>query len=275
MKEFPLMRQKKLFSLLNKELNAENSLVKSVKPNFFERLNSLLALSRPVVIAISGESASGKTTFLKLLREQTSRLQERRENLIMSSIKGDNYFNDISLLIKKYGGFDELLATGYNPDSPRCFQLDLMRKDLTELMLKKSVYIPRYEVNGTGVSVPNAILINPAEVIVVEGMCSLYDDIHDIFDMKIFIDVDEKTQKERYFARCEKRNQAVEDAKKQLEIVTESAKKYLRPTKKYADLVIDGSADIDRIRIFLRDFFNSVVSGSKTTTSNPNLIFKN
>lgn len=267
MKEFPTQRQRQLFSLLNKEFNAENSLVKSIKPNFFERLNSLLALSRPVIIAISGESASGKTTFLKLLREQTSRLQERQENLIMSAIKGDNYFKDISHLIKKYHGFDELLATGYNPDSPRCFQLDLMRKDLTELMLRKSIYIPRYEVNGTGVSIPNSLLIQPAEVIVVEGMCSLYDDIHDIFDMKIFIDVDEKTQRERYFDRCEKRNQSLEDAKKQLEIVTESAKKYIRPTKKYADLVINGGANIDQIRLFLRDFFNCVVSSSKSKNS--------
>lgn len=251
-------RKKQLFALIGRELNAEKTIIKSIRPNFFERLNTMLTASRPVLIAISGESASGKTTFVKVIKEQAARIQERRENLIISTIKGDNYFNDISKGIKTYGSFDALLASGYNPDAPSSFQLDLMRRDLTQLICGNNVCIPRYEINGTGVSVPNAVEIAPAEVIMVEGMCSLYDDIHDVFDLKIFVDIEPEIQQARYLSRCKERNQAIEDAKEQLKIVTQSAQTYIRPTRKHADIVINGDADLDNLRIFALDFIKAL-----------------
>lgn len=251
-------RKKQLFALLGRELNADATIIKSIRPNFFERLNAMLSVSRPVLIAISGESASGKTTFVKIIKEQAARIQERRENLILSTIKGDNYFNDISEGIKTYGSFDALLQSGYNPDAPCSFQLDLMRSDLNKLMCSEKVCIPRYEINGSGVSVPNAVEIIPAEVIMVEGMCSLYDDIHDVFDLKIFVDIEPEVQQARYLSRCKERNQAVEDAKKQLEIVTQSAQTYIRPTRKHADIVINGDADLDNLKTFALDFMKAL-----------------
>lgn len=259
MADLKLLRQQKmLYALIMREVMNRESIIKALKPNFFDRLNGMMALNRPVLIAISGESASGKTTFAKLIREQAARIQERRDNLILSTIKGDNYFNDISEGIKTYGSFDALLQTGYNPDAPSSFQLDLMRRDLGSLMMKETAMIPHYHVNGTGISVPNAVAIQPAEVIIVEGMCSLYDDIHDIFDLKIYVDIDEETQTERYLSRCKERNQAVDDAKEQLRIVTESAKTYIRPTKKYADIVINGSANLDSLKVFALNFLKTI-----------------
>ncbi len=251
-------RKKQLFALIGRELNSDATIIKSIRPNFFKRLDDLLSASRPVLVAVSGESASGKTTFVKIIKEQAARIQERRENLILSTIKGDNYFNDISEGIKTYGSFDDLLASGYNPDSPSSFQLDLMRKDLTQLICRNNVCIPRYEINGTGVSVPNAVEITPAEVIMVEGMCSLYDDIHDIFDLKVYVDIDPEVQEERYLCRCKERNQAVDDAKKQLEIVTQSAEAYIRPTRKHADIVINGNANLNNLKNFALDFMKAL-----------------
>lgn len=255
-----LKRKKQLYALIMREVMSRNSIIQSLKPNFFERLNTMVALQRPVLVAISGESASGKTTFVKVIKEQAARVQERRENLILSTIKGDNYFNDISEGIQKYGSFDALLASGYNPDAPSSFQLDLMRRDLGALMMRDNVLIPRYQLNGTGVSIPNCVEIPPAEVIIVEGMCSLYDDIHDIFDLKIFVDIDANVQRERYLVRCKERNQAVEDAKKQLEIVSNSAQQYIKPTKKYADIVINGNANLDELKTFAMNFLRIIHS---------------
>lgn len=255
-----LKRKKQLYALVMREVMSRNTIIQSLKPDFFDRLNKMIALQRPVLVAISGESASGKTTFVKVIKEQAARVQERRENLILSTIKGDNYFNDISEGIQQYGSFDDLLASGYNPDAPSSFQLDLMRRDLGALMMRENVLIPRYQLNGTGVSIPKCVEIKPAEVIIVEGMSSLYDDIHDIFDLKVFVDIDAKTQKERYLVRCEERNQAVEDAKKQLEIVTNSAKKYIQPTRKYADIVINGSTDLEQLKIFAMNFLRIIHS---------------
>ncbi len=253
-----LKRKKQLYALIMREVMSKSMIIQSLKPNFFERLNDMVALQRPVLVAIAGESASGKTTFVKVIKEQAARVQERRQNLIISTIKGDNYFNDISKGIQEYGSFDALLATGYNPDAPTSFQLDLMRRDLGALMMRDNVLIPRYQINGTGVSIPQCVEIQPAEVIIVEGMCSLYDDIHDIFDLKIFVDIDAKTQKERYLVRSKERNQEVEDAKKQLEIVTSSAQKYIKPTKKYADVVINGNSDLEQLKIFAMNFLRII-----------------
>jgi uridine kinase len=253
-----LRKQKLLYALVMREVMNRESIIKAIKPNFFDRLNGMLAHNRPVLVAISGESASGKTTFTKVIREQAARIQERRENLILTTIKGDNYFNDISEGIKTYGSFDALLQSGYNPDSPSSFQLDLMRRDLGSLMMRENVMIPRYQLNGTGISIPNAVEIQPAEVVIVEGMCSLYDDIHDIFDLKIFVDVDDQIQRERYLSRCKERNQSVEDAKEQLRIVTNSAKQYIRPTKKYADIVINGAANLENLKAFALNFLKAI-----------------
>jgi len=251
-------RKKQLFALIARELTADETIIKSLKPNFFERLNAMLAASRPVLVAISGESASGKTTFSKIIREQASRIQERRENLILTTIKGDNYFNDISEGIKTYGSFDALLQSGYNPDAPSSFQLDLMRRDLNQLMQRENAFIPRYLINGTGVSVPNAVEIAPAEVIMVEGMCSLYDDIHDVFDLKVFVDIEPEVQQERYLARCKERNQSVEDAKTQLQIVSKSAETYIRPTRKHADIILNGNANLENLKTFALDFIKAL-----------------
>lgn len=261
-----LKRKKQLYALIMREVMSRQSIIQSLKPNFFERLNTMVALQRPVLVAISGESASGKTTFVKVIKEQAARVQERRENLILSTIKGDNYFNDISEGIKQYGSFDALLASGYNPDAPSSFYLDLMRRDLGTLMMRDSVLIPRYQINGTGVSIPNAVEIQPAEVVMVEGMCSLYDDIHDIFDLKIYVDIDATVQKERYLVRCKERNQSVEDAKKQLEIVTNSAKQFIQPTKKYADVVINGNANLDQLKMFAINFLRVIHSFDETNS---------
>jgi uridine kinase len=45
----------------------------------------------------------------------------------------DNYFNDISELIAKFGSFDALRDNGYDVDSPSSFQLDILKEDLEKI----------------------------------------------------------------------------------------------------------------------------------------------
>ena len=72
-------------------------------------------------------------------------------------MSADNYFRDISALIKEYGSFDKLLESGYDVDSPDNFQIDLLYRDLSLLSQGIDVKIPEYLVNGTGIVVPEAI----------------------------------------------------------------------------------------------------------------------
>ena len=73
------------------------------------------------LIGISGESASGKTTICNTIKQSIERL-----NLPVEILSADNYFKDISQLIKEYGSFDKLLESGYDVDSPDNFQMDLL-----------------------------------------------------------------------------------------------------------------------------------------------------
>ena len=154
-----------------------------------------------ILIALSGQSASGKSTICKIISKCVDVL-----NLPVSILTADNYFNDISDLIKKYGNFDLLRDAGYDVDSPDNFYLDLLREDILKLQSGKDIMSPEYLVNGTGCSRPNSIPVKSKKIIIVEGMCSIYDKVQDIFDIKIYVDLDDEERKKRFLNRAIQRN---------------------------------------------------------------------
>lgn len=255
-----------LIKIIEKYSSDEVNVIKNIKPGFVNKIEKLLT-QKNITLAISGESASGKSTFVESIQDYISFLQEFSEDNILTIISGDNYFNDISKEIKQYGSFNALIDSGYNPDAPESFQLDLMRKDIANLKNGIDVKIPQYKVNGTGISVPNAIEKKSADINIVEGICVLYDKVHDLFDIKIYIDVDEDIRKERYISRAQQRNQSLEEVKEQWEIVNKSAIKYIRPTKKHADIVINGSIDIKQLKSFASDLLSTVASFKRQQTA--------
>jgi uridine kinase len=250
-----------LKKVLIKYSSEEKNAIKHLKPDFVQKIAQLL-ITKNIAIAISGESASGKSTFVSSVQDYISFLQEFNENNILTIISADNYFNDISEGIKKYGSFNALIDSGYNPDSPESFQLDLMREDIKQIKDGQDIFIPKYEVNGTGINIPKAIFKKSANITIIEGICVLYDRVHDLFDIKIYIDIDEKTRKERYISRAKQRNQSVEEVKQQWEIINESATKYIRPTRKHADIVLNGGVDIKILKEFASDLL-SIVAASQ------------
>lgn len=246
-----------LVKILEKYSSSQINVIKNIKPGSVEKIKALLS-QKHISIAISGESASGKSTFVESIRDYISFLQEFNEENILTVISADNYFNDISEGIKKFGSFNALIDSGYNPDAPESFQLELMRKDLQDLKNGKDIKIPKYKVNGTGISVQKAIDKKSSSINLVEGICVLYDKIHDLFDIKVYIDVDENTRKERYISRAQQRNQSIEEVKEQWEIVNQSAIKYIRPTKKHADIILNGTVDIKLLKAFASDLLSTV-----------------
>lgn len=252
-----------LIKITERYSSPELRVIKSIKPDFIKKIERLLN-SKNVTLAISGESASGKSTFVESIQDYISFLQEFSEENVLTIISGDNYFNDISKEIKKYGSFNALIDSGYNPDAPESFQLDLMREDISDLKKGIDIKIPQYKVNGTGISVPKAIEKKAADINIIEGICVLYDKVHDLFDIKVYIDVDEKTRKERYISRAKQRNQSIDEVKEQWDIVNQSAIKFIRPTKKHADIVLNGSMDIKTLKNFAADLLSTIVALRKS-----------
>ena len=118
-------------------------------------------------------------------------------------------------LIKKYGSFDNLRDNGYDVDSPESFQLDVLKNDLELLAQGVDIYAPEYLPNGTGVSVPKSKFVQANKIIIVEGMATMYKDIKDIFDIKVYVETDNEIRKERFLHRAfTERNQDFANAKK-------------------------------------------------------------
>ncbi len=234
--------QTKFKQIINHDKKSDKQMIIDYRKNFLDDFTNRL-IDRPndrILIALSGQSASGKSTICKKITECIKAL-----NLPISILTADNYFNDISALIQKYGNFDLLRDSGYDIDSPDNFDLDLLKEDILKLQHGEDVLTPEYLVNGTGKSKPKSIPVKSQKVIIVEGMCSIYEKVQDVFDIKVYIDLDENERKNRFMNRAIQRNQDEENALKHWDYIVEAGKKYLIPNKEKCDIIINGECNLD------------------------------
>ena len=74
----------------------------------------------------------------------------------------------------------------------------------------------------------------------------MYDGIKDIFDVKVYVETDIDIRKERFLHRAfTERNQDFENAKKHWEYILVAGEKYVKPSKKYADVILNGSTNME------------------------------
>ncbi len=213
-----------------------------VNPSFTDNFSKRLINkpSKRFLIGITGESASGKSTICKQIKSVIEQFE-----MPVTVLSTDNYFNDISVLINKYGSFDKLIENGYDIDSPQSFQMSALRNDLIDLSEGIDIKAPMYLPNGTGVSVPNAFDVHSEKFIVVEGIATMYEDIKDVFDVKVYIEADDTLRKDRFLKRaCEERNQSPENALKQWDYIKNAGEKYVLPAREEADFVLNGNSDL-------------------------------
>lgn len=250
--------QAKFRQILAFDKRCNSGVFNDVNPNFINRFSKRL-INNPkkrMLIGITGESACGKSTVCSIIKSVIERL-----SMPVTVLSTDNYFNDISDLIKKYGSFDNLTDNGYDIDAPESFQLDLLKKDLESLAQGNTIMAPRYVPNGTGVSIPNSLEIRSDKVVVVEGIATMYRDVKDVFDIKIYIETENDIRRERFIKRAKaERNQNEENAIKQWEYLLHAGEKYVIPGRDYADFVIDGNSDLK--------YFDQILEYIHTITNN-------
>ena len=232
--------------------------IKFIRQGFLMNLAEKFCHDRYKVnfIGITGESASGKSTFVKAITKKIKEIEAEKNKSFFNFISTDNYFNDISDKIKQHGSFNNFLKNeNYNPDAPTSFKLKLMKSHIMKLAKKENVYIPEYKIDGTGRSVENSILIKSAPIIMSEGIAVLYPEVRNLFDIRFYVEVEDEIRLERYIKRAvEYRNQTELDAIQQYETINKSAKIYLRPQRKYADVIINGNASIEDFAQITEDF---------------------
>ncbi|MDD3236905.1 MAG: hypothetical protein PHV37_02260 [Candidatus Gastranaerophilales bacterium] len=221
---------------------ADTPILMNVKSNFISKFTKRI-INHPekrILVGICGESASGKTTICQRIKHSTDKL-----NMPVEILSSDNYFNDISELIRIHGSFDKLLESGYDVDTPDNFQLDLLKEDLAELSQGTDIKMPSYIPDGTGRSLPKSVPAKSEKIVVVEGIVTMHDSIRDLFDIKVYVDIDRSTQEKWYVERAASRNQTKENALKQLSYVRRIAKEFIHPQKENADIIINGTSSLD------------------------------
>lgn len=234
--------QSKFKQVLTYDSKAEEPIFIEVRydfiQNFIKRL--IQSPSKRIMIGITGESASGKSTICSEIKNVIKKF-----DMPVTILTTDNYFNDISKLINKFGSFDKLRDNGYDVDSPDSFQLDILHEDLIKLSQGEDIYSPEYLLNGTGVSVPNAKYVKSNKIIVVEGMASMYADNKDIYDIKVYVETNIDVRKQRFLKRAyTERNQDLENAKKHWNYILGAGQKYVQPYRTDADIIINGNSDL-------------------------------
>jgi uridine kinase len=128
---------------------------------------------KPYIISITGPSGSGKTALV-------SKLSQLYPNTILQSIRGDSFYKDRS-------NYSLAQRSLLNYDHPDAFEFDLLNETLLKLQKNQSVEIPVYDFK-THTRSPDTITINPAPIIIVEGILILADPVlRKIANCNVFI----------------------------------------------------------------------------------------
>ena len=207
-------------------------------PNFLNRLVNYPNMK--ILIGITGESASGKSSICSEIQKIITKF-----NMPITIINADNYFRDISDLIKKYGTFDNLRDNGHDVDAPENFRLELLAEHAYDLKNGKDIKAPKYLTNGTGVSVLNAIDVKTNKIVVIEGMATMFEPVKSLFDIKIYVETTRKTRRKRFLDRASERNQDKKNAYKHWDYVEKAGEKYIKPAKSFSDIVVNGECSLE------------------------------
>lgn len=245
--------EQELNNLFLHELNAKDSIFIKINPNLVHKIALFLSgvAFRPAAIGVCGETASGKSTIvLDSINTILNFSEEFMLNDFVTRINTDDYYYDRSKEVQKAGSFENFVKD-YDLDVPQAIELPLLKEHIATLLNNKNVYLPKYDMSGTAKRFDNYTLATPSPIIITEGLFTLVDEIADVFDFKIYVDVTEKVQKERFFRRAEERGlgSSAEDifnnAKKKAEI-------YVQPCAKNADVIFNGETDREKFKKFTK-----------------------
>ncbi|KAM7268119.1 hypothetical protein ACFE04_010285 [Oxalis oulophora] len=186
---------------------------------------------QPFIIGVAGGTASGKTTVCNMIM---SKLHDQRVVLVNQ----DSFYRSLD---------GEALKDihHYNFDHPDAFDTELLLSCFNKLKLGQAVNIPNYDFKAHK-SVEPSHLVNPADVIILEGILVLHDArVRDLMNMKIFVDTDSDLRLARRIQRdTVERGRNIQNVLEQYSrSVKPSFEEYILPTKKYADIIIPRGGD--------------------------------
>lgn len=185
---------------------------------------------KTILVAVSGGSASGKTTLAEAVRRGLEPVETRL-------IREDEYYVDSSTV----PGFDPLR---FNFDDVSAHDHALLARHLSALKKGKGVDAPLYDFVTHSRSKQTRHL-SPADVILVEGIHVLSDpDLMSLYDLTVYVDAPSDVRLARRILRdVRERGRSVESVVIQyLRTVRPMHLKYTEPAKAIADIVVNNDA---------------------------------
>ena len=182
-------------------------------------LDYYIILSNCNIFAICGDSGSGKTTLGNLLKK---------------------YFNSSFLMeCDRYHKWErsDVNWNNFTHLNPEANFITKMNQDIFDLKIGKTIYQVDYD-HSTGKFTQKQKIEN-SENIIVCGLHSLYDNGQNLYDLKIFMDTEEKLKVKWKIKRdIEKRNYTEEKILKQIEDRKEDFEKYILPQKNNSNVIV-------------------------------------
>ncbi|MFI5953059.1 phosphoribulokinase [Cryptosporangium sp. NPDC051539] len=177
---------------------------------------------RPVMLAIAGDSASGKTTLTKGLVEAVG--PERC----------------LSICVDDYHRYDreERRALPFTPLHPDCNYIDIMEQHLQLLALGRPILKPVYD-HATG-RFTRPQYVEPKEFVIIEGLHPLSTKLtRACFDVTVYLDPPEPIRRGWKVDRdCRKRGYTEAQVLAELERREPESQKFIRPQRRFADIVV-------------------------------------
>lgn len=207
------------------------------------------AIKVPLVIGVSGASASGKTS---LCRNIVQKLGLRW----VVHLSMDAFYKPLSAADK-----ERAHSGDYNFDHPDAFDYTRLKETLIQLKHGKSVEIPVYDF-VTHSRLDRSKTLYGADVILAEGILLFFDkEVRSLCDMRLFVDEDSDITLIRRIRRdIAERGRDVGGILVQYErFVKPAYEQYIFPTKKFADIVIPrGGHNTVALKLITRHILNEL-----------------
>lgn len=194
----------------------------------------------PLVLGIAGGSGSGKSTIARSILDALP----PGAGLLLEQ---DHYYR-----AQEHLSFAERAQINY--DHPDSLELDLLAAHVDALKQGRSIERPTYDL-ATYERAPRGALLEPAPVVVVEGILVLADArLRALFDVRLFVDTDADIRLMRRIRRdLEHRGRTFAQVRKQYyETVRPMHLAFVEPSKRFADIIVpEGGANRVALELLL------------------------
>jgi uridine kinase len=187
-----------------------------------------MQVKKPVVFAVAGGTASGKTTVARAVLDAVGASQ-------IAYLPHDAYYKDREDLT-----FEERALLNY--DHPDSLETKLLIKHIKRLLNWEAVQVPVYDFTEHR-RTAETVVVEPSPIILVDGILIFTRrKLRDLMDIKVFVDTDSDVRFIRRLRRdMEERGRSLSSVVTQyLETVRPMHIKFVEPSKRFADVIIPG-----------------------------------